>query len=86
MRDAPIATWFASNGEVEGCEMADTSREDTIHPVTFEIEQVSHAGKIKYQARVRLNGHVIVDIGKPQPSEFQALDTITLAWARRVRA
>jgi hypothetical protein len=71
------------NGEVEGFEMADTSREGPIHQVTFEIEQQSSVdGKPEFQARARLNGIVIQNIGSAEATELEAFDLITRGCTR----
>ena len=51
-------------------------REESIHPVTFEIAETKHEGRREFQPRVRLDGIVIRNIGEPQATEVEALGVV----------
>jgi hypothetical protein len=55
-------------------------RDERLHPVTLEIAEATIDGGSAFQARVRLDGIVFVDVGAPQSSETDALHVIAQAF------
>ena len=55
-------------------------RDERVHPVTLEVAEATAAGGSAFQARVRLDGIVLVNIGDPQSSEADALRVISGAF------
>ena len=55
-------------------------RNERVHPVTLEVAEATTADGSGFQARVRLDGIVFVDVGEPQSSETDALRVFSRAF------